>query len=173
MGKRPKSHLAREIVEIAVLTLLIFLLIRFVTQSYSVSDRNMEPSLHQSEYVLVNKIAYTFNKAPERGDVIVFHYPQDTHTDYIERIIGLPGDTVRIDNKNVWVNDKLLNESAYVTMSANPFAKSWKVPSGQYFVLGDNRPQSNDSRYWGFVPRDYIVGKAAFIYWPLGKIRGL
>lgn len=172
MGKRPKSHLAREIVEIAVLTLLIFLLIRFVTQSYSVSDRNMEPSLQQNEYVLVNKIAYIF-KAPERGDVIVLHYPQDTRTDYIERIIGLPGDTIRIDSTHVWVNDRLLDETAYVKNPTNPYAKSWKVPEGQYFVMGDNRAQSNDSRYWGFVPKDYIVGKAAFIYWPVGKIHTL
>lgn len=166
--KQPRSHLVRELVEIIVLTLLIFFLIRLVVQTYQVDGQSMEPSLNANEYVLINKVAYIF-KAPERGDVIVFHYPRDPRVDYIKRIIGLPGDTVRIDSTHVWVNDKLLDEKAYISAPVNPFAKIWKVPPGQYFVLGDNRPVSDDSRYWDYVPKANIIGKAVLVYWPVNK----
>lgn len=166
--KQSRSHLVREIVEIVVLTVLIFFLVRLVVQTYRVDGQSMEPSLKMNEYALINKVAYTF-KAPERGDVIVFHYPRNTSVDYIKRIIGLPGDTVRIDSTHVWVNDKLLNEKAYISSPSNPFAKIWKVPPNQYFVLGDNRPVSDDSRYWDFVPKEDIVGKASLVYWPVNR----
>lgn len=162
-----KSHLAREIVETIVLTILIFLVIRFVVQSYHVEGSSMEPGLLNDEYVLVNKIAYLFHP-PERGDVIVFHYPLDTTKDFIKRVIGLPGDTITVDATNIWVNGVQLKEP-YISMKANPQGNTWKVPPNQYFVLGDNRSVSDDSRYWGFVPRDYIVGKAVLVYWPIGK----
>ncbi|MDQ6644166.1 MAG: signal peptidase I, partial [Chloroflexota bacterium] len=90
---KQRSHLAREIVETVALTLIIFLVIRFAIQSYRVSGVSMQPGLQSEEYVLVNKMAYLFH-APERGDVIVFHYPLDTSEDFIKRVIGLPGDTV-------------------------------------------------------------------------------
>jgi signal peptidase I len=160
-----RSHLAREIVETIVLTILIFLVIRFVVQSYHVVGTSMQPGLSNDEYVLVNKIAYLFHP-PERGDVIVFHYPLDTNQDFIKRVIGLPGDTITTDATNVWVNGVQLKES-YISIKANPSGSSWKVPPNQYFVLGDNRGVSDDSRIWGFVPRDYIVGKAVLVYWPI------
>jgi signal peptidase I len=126
----------------------------------------MEPGLHTDEYVLVNKVSYLF-QAPARGDVIVFHYPKDTTQDYIKRIIGLPGDTIKTDPTHVWVNGILLNEP-YISQPVNPDITSttWKVPPGDYFVLGDNRPVSDDSRYWGFVPKNLIVGRAMLVYWP-------
>ncbi len=125
----------------------------------------MLPGLHTDEYVLVNKVSYLFH-APERGDVIVFHYPRDTTQDYIKRVIGLPGDTVKVDASHVWVDGVLLNEP-YISAAFNPVQpQSWKIPPDQYFVLGDNRPVSDDSRYWGDVPKDYIVGKAVLVYWP-------
>jgi signal peptidase I len=129
----------------------------------------MQPGLNTDEYVVVNKVSYLF-QAPERGDVIVFHYPKDTTQDYIKRIIGLPGDTVRTDQTHVWVDGVLLNEP-YISMPVNPdvTTNTWKIPSGDYFVLGDNRPVSDDSRYWGFVPKDLIVGKAMFVYWPVSN----
>ena len=160
-----RSHLAREIIETIALTLLIFLVIRFVIQSYHVEGPSMLPGLHTDEYVLVNKVSYLFH-APERGDVIVFHYPRDTTQDYIKRVIGLPGDTVKVDATHVWVDGILLNEP-YISAAFNPVPpQSWKIPPGQYFVMGDNRPVSDDSRYWGDVPQDYIVGKALLVFWP-------
>jgi signal peptidase I len=164
-----RSHLAREVVETVVLTILIFLAIRFLIQSYHVEGSSMEPGLHTDEYALVNKVSYLF-QSPERGDVIVFHYPKDTTQDYIKRIIGLPGDTIRTDQTHVWVDGVQLNEP-YIAAPFNPDVgqNTWKVPPGDYFVLGDNRPVSDDSRYWGFVPKNLIVGKAMLVYWPVSN----
>ncbi len=127
----------------------------------------MQPGLHDNEYVLVNKIAYLFH-APERGDVIVFHFPLDTSKDFIKRVIGLPGDTITVDSTSVRVDGVLLNEP-YISERANPQGQRWTVPVNSYFVMGDNRPASDDSRDWGYVPRDDIVGKAVIVYWPLGS----
>ena len=127
----------------------------------------MQPGLHDNEYVLVNKIAYLFH-APERGDVIVFHFPLDTSKDFIKRVIGLPGDTITVHSTSVRVDGVLLNEP-YISERANPQGQRWTVPLNSYFVMGDNRPASDDSRDWGYVPRDDIVGKAVIVYWPLGN----
>jgi signal peptidase I len=161
---KQRSHLAREIVETIALTLIIFLVIRFAIQSYRVSGPSMLPGLQTDEYVLVNKIAYLFH-APERGDVIVFHYPLDTNEDFIKRVIGLPGDTVTLDNATVRVDGVVLHEP-YISQAYNPSGKTIKVPKDEYFVLGDNRPLSDDSRDWGFVPKADLVGKAVIVYWP-------
>lgn len=162
-----RSHLAREIVETIALTILIFLAIRFTIQSYHVEGPSMQPNLHTDEYVVVNKVAYVIH-GPERGDVIVFHYPLDTTQDFIKRVIAVPGDTVDINSTQVRVDNVLLNEP-YISSPANPVAKSWTVPSNYYFVMGDNRPDSTDSRFWGFVPKDYIVGKAVVVSWPFSN----
>ncbi len=164
-----RSHLAREIVETVALTLIIFLVIRFAIQSYRVDGVSMQPGLQSDEYVLVNKIAYLFHP-PERGDVIVFHFPQDTTKDFIKRVIGLPGDTVNYTSSTVTVDGLTINEP-YISQPANPPPpkNGWKVPLNDYFVMGDNRPQSDDSRDWGYVPKDYIVGKAVMVYWPFTR----
>lgn len=159
-----RSHLAREIVETVALALLIFVVIRFVIQSYHVEGLSMEPTLNSNEYVLVNKALYLL-RPPERGDVIVFHNPNNTSVDFIKRVIGLPGDTIQVDNARVLVNGVALNEP-YISSPSTPVTNTWKVPPDKYFVLGDNRPVSDDSRYWGCVPKDLIVGKAVVIYWP-------
>lgn len=160
-----RSHLAREIVETIALTLIIFLVIRFAIQSYRVEGTSMLPGLQSNEYVLVNKIAYLFH-APERGDVVVFHYPLDTSKDFIKRVIGLPGDTITYDSTTVRVDGVSLNEP-YISQPANPPPPHpWVVPPNDYFVMGDNRPVSDDSRSWGYVPANYIVGKAVMVYWP-------
>jgi len=164
---KQRSHLAREIVETIALTLIIFLVIRFAIRSYRVSGPSMLPGLQTDDYVLVNKIAYLFH-APERGDVIVFHYPLDTSEDFIKRVIGLPGDTVSLDNKTVQVDGVVLHEP-YISEAYNPSGKTIKVPMDEYFVLGDNRPLSDDSRDWGFVPKADLVGKAVIVYWPLSN----
>lgn len=160
-----RSHLAREIVETIALALIIFLVVRFAIQSYRVQGTSMQPGLQDGEYVLVNKIAYLFH-APERGDVIVFHYPYNTSEDFIKRVIGVPGDHITYNSTTVWVDGVKLDEP-YISQPANPSAKSLVVPQGDYFVMGDNRPASDDSRYWGFVPQYDIVGKAVAVYWPV------
>ena len=160
-----KRSLAREIVETIALTLIIFVVIHFAVQSYRVQGISMQPGLHSDEYVLVNKIAYIFHQ-PDRGDIIVFHYPLDTTQDFIKRVIGLPGDTITVNSNTVWVDGVKLNEP-YVSAEANSEGMTWKVPPGNYFVMGDNRPYSDDSRSWGYVPQSDLVGKAVLLYWPV------
>ena len=129
----------------------------------------MQPSFTTDQYVMVNKSAYLF-RGIERGDVVVFHNPHDTAQDLIERVIGLPGDTIQIDSTTVRVNGVLLNEP-YVKVPTNPLADSWKIPTNQYFVLNDNRQVTDDSRTLNFVPKDYIIGKAILVYWPLNNFQ--
>src|SRR3989442_15213439 len=130
-----------------------------------VDGTSMQPSLKNNQFVLVNKLAYLFHE-PERGDVIVFHWPRDTSKDFIKRVIGLPGDTIAYDSTTVRVDGVVLNEP-YISQPSNPRSQVLTVPANDYFVMGDNRPQSDDSRDWRFVPKDYIIGKAVIVYWPL------
>jgi signal peptidase I len=123
----------------------------------------MEPSLFSGEYVIVSKLSYRLGR-PQRGDIIVFHFPRDPKEEYIKRVIGLPGDQVVISDGFVYVNGQRLDE---VYLRAKPnYSGNWTVPEGQLFVLGDNRNNSSDSHNWGTVPMDYVVGKAVLVYWP-------
>ena len=168
---KKRSNAAREIVETIILTLLIFLVLRFAVQNYRVDGQSMEPSLHDQEYILVDKAAYLFHP-PERGDVIVFEYPRDIQIDYIKRIIAIPGDTISVVGQTVTVDGVTLHEP-YINKDDpfNPFLpfRNLVVGPGEYFVMGDNRGNSSDSREWGLVPRQNIIGKAALTYWPIGE----
>lgn len=167
-----RNHLALEIAETVFLTLLMFLIIRFAIQNFNIDGTSMEPSLHNTELVLVDKWSYLFH-APTRGDIIIFHAPPEPAQDYVKRIIGLPGDIVTVKGTTVIVDRVPLNET-YVApqdQGVPPGARTitnMVVPANDYFVLGDNRAVSSDSRIWGFVPRQNIIGRAAFVYWPLG-----
>jgi len=158
--------------------LIAVVLIVFIYQPVKVEGTSMEPSLTDQERIFINKFTYEFGLGQiERGDTVVFWYPDDHTKSYIKRVIGLPGERVRIDAGQVYVNDRPWLED-YVPHSYRD--KAWWpadtrgqdriVPLGNYFVLGDHRSQSSDSRAWGYVPRDLIYGKAVFIYWPLDKM---
>lgn len=168
-----RYRLLREIIETVVLTLLMFLVIRFAVQNFNVDGTSMEPNLHNTELILVDKWTYMF-RSPSRGDVIVFVAPPHPDMDYVKRIIAVPGDRVTIHNTTVIVDGVTLSET-YVDPrnQGNLFAykniTNLLVPAGNYFVLGDNRAVSDDSRDWGFVPMQNIIGRAAFVYWPLGQ----
>jgi signal peptidase I len=161
------SHLKREIIETLALTLIIFLVIHFTIQNYQVQGTSMEPGLQNNEYVLVNKLAYLFHP-PERGDVIVFRFPQNTSENLIKRVIGIPGDVLLITATTVTVDGVTLHEP-YIKAPINPNGSRVVVPPNDYFVMGDNRQFSYDSRDWGFVPASYIIGKAVMVYWPLSN----
>jgi signal peptidase I len=188
-------HVAWELVQTLLLAALIFLMVRGVAQNFRVEGPSMEPGLHNGQYLLVNKAVYfkldldKLSKylpfvdggdnptrflfhGPERGDVIVFRYPRDPSRDFIKRIIGLPGDTVSISNGVVSVNGSALEES-YINNGSNSDMDPKVVPAGSYFVMGDNRPNSSDSRTWGFVPEENIIGKAMFSYWPMSEFGGV
>jgi len=170
---KKRHHLIREIAETVILTLLMFLVIRFAIQNFTIDGTSMEQSLHNGELILVDKWTYLFHP-PERGDVIVFRAPPDPTQDYIKRVIGLPGDTITIKGTTVIVDGVPLDET-YVTaqnQGVPPGAHTITnlvVPPNDYFVLGDNRAVSSDSRIWGFLPRRNIIGRAALVYWPLGQ----
>lgn len=162
-----RTRLAREIIETIAVTLLVFLVVRFAVQSFRVDGPSMEPGLHTNEFVLVDKIAYLFS-TPRRGDVIVFHYPLDTSTDFIKRVIGLPGDTIQTTSTEVIVDGQVLHEP-YISRPFNFGSSAWKLGPDQYFVMGDNRDNSLDSRTWGPLDKSYIIGKAAVVYWPVSN----
>jgi signal peptidase I len=129
----------------------------------------MIPTLNEREAVLVIRIPYYFRE-PRRGEVIVFKYPQDPTKEYVKRLIGLPGDTIEIKNGVVYVNGKALDEPYVKNKSSDNYGPI-KVPKDNYFVLGDNRPVSVDSRYWGFVPKKNLVGQAILLLWPPQRIQ--
>jgi signal peptidase I len=167
---RKRQHFGRDILETVVLTLLLVIVIRFTVQHYYVSGPSMEPSLHNHEYILVDKVSYLLH-APERGDVIVFHYPLDTSVDYVKRIIAIPGDTISVVSQTVTVDGVTLSEP-YINkddpFNPYPAIKNRVMASNEYFVMGDNRGNSSDSRDWGTVPRQDIVGRAMLVFWPFG-----
>lgn len=161
-----------DTIETIVIALAIFVVIYlFLFQPHQVKGSSMYPNFHDGEYLLTNKISYSFDE-PKRGEVIIFRAPQNEQYDYIKRIIGLPGEKVKIENGKVFVNDQKLEEfylPESLRTQAGRFSKESQtiaVPSGQYFVLGDNRDHSSDSREWGPVPRRNIIGRAWFRYWP-------
>lgn len=159
-----------DVLETLVLSVILFIGINAVTARIRVDGSSMEPSLHDGEYVIVNKWAYKFG-SPQRGDVVVFHFPRDTKQEYIKRIVGLPGDMVSISDRKVFVNGKLLEE---VYINDEPtYQGNWAVPDHQLFVLGDNRNNSSDSHVWGPVSLDYVIGKAMVVYWPPTSLRGI
>ena len=168
-----RYRLVREVIETAVLTLLMFLVIHSAVQNFNVDGHSMEPNLHDKELILVDKWTYLFH-APARGDVIVFVAPPAPSEDYVKRIIGLPGDVITINNGAPTVDSVTLKE-IYVrpaNMGATPGdmpVNKMIVPPDDYFVLGDNRVGSSDSRTWGLLPRKNIIGRAALVYWPFGQ----
>jgi signal peptidase I len=149
--------------------LIAIVVILFLYQPVKVEGTSMQPSLDNNERIFINKFVYRFGISDiGRGDTVVFLYPGDPSKSYIKRVIGVPGDTVRIDNGTVIVNGRPLAEP-YVAPDFRdqiPMEEE-TVPPEKYFVLGDHRSSSNDSRSWGLVPRQNIYGKAVFVYWPL------
>jgi signal peptidase I len=170
---------AREYFESIVITAIIALFATtFVVQAFKIPTGSMETNLLIGDHLLVNKFAYGINsgfigkllpyKVPKRGDVIVFKYPGDPNVAYVKRLIGMPGDTIEMIGRTVYVNGKALKEN--YTRYINPDSVydhygPHQVPESQYFAMGDNRDNSADGRIWGNVPRDYLLGKALVIYW--------
>jgi len=159
--------------DLAFSVLLAVILIVFIYQPVKVEGTSMMPALTDHERIFINKFTYRFGSgAIERGDLVVFLFPLDRSKSYIKRIIGLPGDTVWIDKGTVYVNGKRLSEP-YVPVDyrdTQTLAHAITIEPDHYFVLGDHRSSSNDSRAWGTVERKDIYGKAVFVYWPLDKM---
>ena len=155
------SNLLREIIETALLTAIIFLIVNLVIGRFRIEQVSMEPTLHEGEYVIVDKVSYLLHP-PERGDIIVFKHPGE---DLIKRVIGLPGETIEIREGRVYINGAALDEPYLVEPIQRP-TSAQQIEAGHYFVMGDHRNNSSDSRVFGAIPAGDIIGRAAIIYWP-------
>lgn len=195
----------KELLETAIYILLVFVIVRSMVQNFKIEGSSMEPTLQGGQYILVNKLVYfhfDLNAPlrllpgyadeparlvyplglPERGDVIVFEYPNNIEKDYIKRVIGIPGDKIRIRNGQVYLNGNELPEPYLIdekTMPENPtycnpgntcHRETVTVPEGTVFVLGDNRRNSSDSREWDSLELKHIIGKAWILYYPLDDL---
>lgn len=158
-----------------MVALAIFVVVYlFLYQPHQVKGASMEPNFHDGEYILTNKYEYRFG-SPKRGDVVVFKSPQNPDIDFIKRIIGLPGDRVKLVNNHYYINDVLLEES-YIEPTVFTYRGAYLkdgqeiiVPKDFYFVSGDNRPRSSDSREWGPIHKSSIIGKSQLRYWPFSR----
>lgn len=166
--QKPKSWF-RELAESILPALVIVLVINvFLAQATRVEGQSMEPNLHTNERIIIEKLSYRFHD-PQRGDIVVIRPPQRSSVPLIKRVIGLPGDWVEIQGGAVYVNGELLDEP-YLDQQTLGMMPATLVPEESVFVLGDNRRASNDSRSFGVVPYEDIIGKAWFRYWPIDKI---
>ena len=156
--------------DLSVAVLFCFFLIAFVAQAFRVQGTSMEPLLHDGERIVVNKFVYRFHRI-ERGDVVVFWYPRDPSVSFIKRVVALPGDQVEIRSGQLFVNGQAVPETYLpeAFRDTDTFPPT-EVRKGYYFVLGDHRRSSNDSRTWGEVPEKYIYGRAVFRFWPFDRV---
>lgn len=165
-----------EIVETILLAVVIWLAVNFATARYVVEGQSMDPNLHTGQFLIVSRLSYlrignlVTLGTPQRGDIIVFDFPGNPGDDYVKRIIGMPGEQLTIDEQGqVTIDDRPLSEPYLADSNVVPYRGrfgTWTVPENNYFVLGDNRNGSSDSRSWGMLEEQYIVGKAWLSYWP-------
>ena len=186
----------KELIETALLALAMLLALEFSVQNYRVEGSSMYPTLHEGEMLMVNKLIYArlddgvfdfslpFTRSadaadgdgstpsrtfifgpPEHGEIVIFHFPRNRERDFVKRVIGVPGDILEIRNGEVIRNGEPIEEP-YVTNHSSRSEREREIPAGHYYVLGDNRRGSNDSRDWGLVPETDIIGRAWLLYWP-------
>lgn len=184
-----KKSIIREWAESIAIAFILAMVIRtFVIQAFKIPTGSMRPTLVEGDLILVNKFIYGAKipftdltlpglREPKRGDIIVFIYPQDKKKDFIKRLVGLPGETLEIKGGTVYVSGKPLMEPAfnrryyYNRGDFGAEAEKIVIPEDSFYVMGDNSASSQDSRYWGFVPRKNLLGKALVVYWPPQRVR--
>jgi len=178
--KIAKEIVIRELKEwaqsIAVALVLTLIIRTYVIQAFKIPSGSMRPTLIEGDKLFVNKYLYRF-EPPKRGDIIVFRYPKDLKKDFIKRLVAFEGETVEIRDGKIYVDGKKLDSpetfGKFYYYNHDPYGnpdEKIKVPQGAFFVLGDNSANSQDSRFWGFVPKKNMVGKAIFRWWPLNKL---
>lgn len=169
--ERKKKPLYREILESIIIAVILALIIRtFAFEPFYIPSGSMEPTLQINDEILVNKFGYHIWEL-QRGDIVVFKYPEDPSIDYVKRLVGLPGEKVELKDSKLYVNNQEVAENYLPEgLKFNDFGPI-EVPKGQFLMLGDNRNNSEDSRYWGCLPEENIVGKAMFIFWPFDHIK--
>ena len=186
------ARVGREIIEAVVLAVVVFMLLQTTVRNFKVDGSSMDPTLEGGQYLLVNRLVYlrldlarlsrivpfwqTEERAtryaihaPKRGEIVVFKFPRDPSKDFVKRVVGLPGELIEVRDGRVIVNGDLLDEP-YLSTKDNSNNAPLQLEEGEYFVLGDNRAHSNDSRSWGAVPEANLRGKAWIVYWPVPGI---
>ena len=186
------SRVAREVFEAVVLALIVFLVIQTGVRNFKVEGASMQPTLHGGQFLLVNKLVYfkldtarisrivPFWKVdrssqrfalrpPTRGEVIVFHYPRDVTKDFVKRVVGLPGETVEVREGTTYIDGQPIDEP-YLTTTDRSSSKLVLLDREEYYVMGDNRRGSTDSRNWGPVSEELLLGKVWFVYWPFSEM---
>ena len=153
-------------ISILIALVIAFVIRYFIVELYLVDGPSMRPTLQSAERLVVNKFIYRF-RAPERGEILVFRYPKDPSRDFIKRVIAVPGDTIEIKDGRVFVNQQLMNEPYILSKTRGDYPLT-TIPEGHIFVMGDNRNNSEDSRFAdvGFVPYELVKGKAMMVFWP-------
>lgn len=192
MAKKKLKSSLRENTEAIIIAIIIAMFIRtFIMQAFKIPSGSMLETLQIGDQILVNKFIYGVKipftdgkilipvKDPQKGDIVVFKFPEDTSKDFIKRVIGIEGDSIEIINKKLYVNDKLVEKQPYAVYSSNKIIpgtisprdnkRKFTVPENKIFVMGDNRDNSYDSRFWGFVDLTAVRGKALIIYWSWNK----
>ncbi len=168
-----RGHLFSEIIESVAIAVILAVVIRvFLFQPFYIPSGSMEPTLTKGDRIIVNKLIYRF-KEPQRGDIVVFKYPVDPKRDFIKRVIGLPGETLQIKNSKLYINGVPISQPFLPEGLKYGDFGPVDIPEDRYFMMGDNRNNSEDSRVWGTLPRENIIGKAIFIYWPVDRIKAL
>lgn len=173
MDKSLGTEIKDWIVSIVIAVALALFIRHFIVELYLVDGPSMMPTLLNHERLVVNKFIYRV-RAPKRGEILVFEYPQDTSRDFIKRVIAVPGDTIEIKEGHVFVNGQLQNEPYILEKTRSEYPVT-TIPEGHIFVMGDNRNNSEDSRFpdVGFVPFNLIKGKAVLVFWPLSELHTL
>lgn len=174
MPEEKSENFFTELLKFALIAVVIVIPVRlFIAQPFIVSGASMVPTFENGEYLIVDELSYRLND-PERGDVVIFKYPKDPRQYFIKRIIGTPGETVRIDHSVVSVQevdgDWIELDEPYVVNEGNGGNLEMELDEDEYFVMGDNRPESSDSRVWGVLPRENIVGRALVRLLPLSTL---
>lgn len=169
-SEKEQQFFYKDILEAVVLAVVLAIVLRlFILEPFYIPSGSMEPTLFENDRIIVSKLNYRFTE-PQRGDVIVFKYPLDTSKNYVKRLIALGGETVEIQDSVIYVDGSPISED-YLPAGLR-FANygPFEVPADTYFMMGDNRNNSSDSREWGIVVEDLIIGKAVLLYWPPGRV---
>ena len=167
LRQRGLPHALRDALEMLILVATIYALVNLSSARFIVEGDSMQPTFHTGQFLIVSRVNYLVGQ-PGRGDIVVFHYPRDPRSDFIKRVIGLPGETVSLRGGQVYVNGEALDEP-YIreacTLTNCPDSE-WAIDDSMYFVMGDNRNESRDSRAFGPVHQSYFIGQALLRYWP-------